>query len=162
MKKIFMILLILAFIPVVSNANGIGLVGGYPGGVVFRLDMGETSGLDFYFNYYWTSDFGIAADYVFKKYTMLGEFPIQIFYGAGVSLQFYTWEEWVYDGTYYWSGHYETTTHIYPGIRGKFGVSYFFEDTPWEIFIETGPALFFGEYIDTFNFAGGAGFRYRF
>ncbi len=157
MRKIIILIVLVAFLPIMINSHGIGLVGGYPGGIVFRWDLQEKNALDFYLDYYW-SHFAIAGDFVMKKDTKLGEFPVQLFYGGGIGMIFFRYEHWEYDGYYHW----QTKTAIYPSIRGKFGVSYFIKDMPIEIFIELGPRLSFGEYIDTFGFNGGAGFRYRF
>ncbi|MCD6577969.1 hypothetical protein J7L48_00670 [bacterium] len=160
MKKILFFVFLAVFTPIIVHSHGIGLVGGYPGGLVFRWDMQKSSAVDLYLDYYW-GDFAIAGDFVLKKDMKLGEFPIQLFYGGGIGAMFYTYNDYVYD-SYYIYGHIVKKTYIYPSIRAKVGASYFIQSMPVEIFIEMGPSINIGEYINLIGFHGGAGFRYRF
>ena len=159
MRKIGLALLTIFVLPILIHSHGIGLVGGYPGGLVFRYDMKNTAAIDLYFDYYW-GDFAIAGDFVLKKDMKMGDIPIQIFYGGGLGLLFYSYTDLVYDAYYSW--HYVNKTYLYPSIRAKVGASYFLPDMPIELFIELGPSINIGEYVGLIGFNGGAGFRYRF
>ena len=159
MKKIF-ITLILLFAVTFANAGNtaIGLLAGYPNALTIRLDMSKMS-MDAYlgWDYY---DFWVAGDIIIKKPTKFQEIPLEMYYGGGAMITLGSHDYWEYDSGYYY-GHWVKKTDFNLGIRGKFGVSYYFgDDHKLSGFLETGPGLFFIDF--EFNWFGGAGIRYYF
>ncbi len=154
-----MVLFVLLSLAVLASSGNVsaGIVGGYPSALTLRLDLSEKNALDLTLGSNW-SFLEVFCDYVIKTpFNKIEGLPLMMFYGPGIVVGMWSYETWDYDP--YWRV--VTKTDIYLGARAKVGWSYFFENSPFEIFIETGPGIYFVPVFEITWF-GGCGIRYRF
>jgi len=129
-----------------SNHNvGLGIILGEPTGISFKMWSSETVGFDAgaAWSFVDSSFFQIHGDMLFHNYNIfkVDTGKMSLFYGFGGRIKF--------------------ADDTIVSLRVPVGISYEFEKTPIELFLEVAPMLNLTPATEV-DIAGGIGFRYYF
>ncbi|MBP1659246.1 MAG: hypothetical protein H6P95_438 [Candidatus Aminicenantes bacterium] len=129
-----------------SNHNvGLGIILGEPTGISFKMWSSETVGFDAgaAWSFVDSSFFQIHGDMLFHNYNIfkVDTGKMALFYGFGARIKF--------------------ADDTIVSLRVPVGISYEFEKTPIELFLEVAPMLNLTPATEV-DIAGGIGFRYYF
>lgn len=152
MKKIGLIIILLMTLPVVSlygqkNEIGIGLLVGAPTGFTGKMIFPSTEEAVQGFIGGGFGGVTIGADYLFHS-DAFNHPDIPFYVGPGVFI-----------GSSAAGGPKYDSNSLGLGVRGMFGVSYFFPKNPFEISFEIGPVLYIAPRVDV-GIGGGLAFRF--
>ncbi|MCD4735049.1 MAG: hypothetical protein K8R53_03310 [Bacteroidales bacterium] len=145
---VYSILIFVCFLFTISvkgqeSGPGIGIVVGEPTGVAFKQWIGKTNAVDaaLAWSFVNNSSLYLHADYLWHNFNLIeieeGSFPI--YWGVGGRIKF--------------------TKHTRVGVQVPLGISYIFDSTPLDVFLEIRPTLDLIPGTD-FTVSGGIGVRY--
>ena len=122
---------------------GIGLIVGEPTGLSVKYWLDEEHAIDGAAAWsFWDEDgFQLHADYLWHNFDLLGSAAacdtLPVYYGVGARLKF--WDD---------NGKHDDDGHTAFGIRVPVGISYLFDNAPFDVFAEIVPILDFAPDID--------------
>ena len=126
-----------------DSGPGIGIVVGEPTGIAFKQWVGKSNAIDaaLAWSFVNSSSLYLHADYLWHNFNLIeieeGRFPI--YWGVGGRLKF--------------------TKDIRVGVQVPLGISYIFNNTPLDVFLEIRPTLDLIPGTE-FTVSGGIGVRY--
>jgi hypothetical protein len=145
MVACLMLVLIVGNIQAQQKKFGVGIILGEPTGLIVKYWTSNTTAIDMAASWSFAGEnsFHLHADYLFHSFNLFkvekGRLPLYYGIGARLSLQ---------DQTRF-------------GIRIPIGLSYMFDNAPFDIFVEVGPVMDVVPATE-FHVLGFIGFRYYF